>query len=267
MNPVDLYVLKWNSNDRPEWLKQCLDSLAGEPVNLGVFDGALEIGKARAAAIREGAAPYVSFVDDDDWVEPGAIQKCVGFLEYNKSFVGTYTDLNYRKMNGDLIRSSTKGIWCPRKQMMDMGGGSVGHLSVFRRDAVTSFLPGLEKIGRIEDLWLYAMLAKKGPWKKLDIVGYNKRVGYESASRNVPGSIRKTVITDKIEALTGVACPNHLHDPPLPAATLLDRVNDWANRDTGCATCNKIRRATGRGVNRIAAKAAAPGSRRQDVRR
>lgn len=71
---IDVHVLT-HSGTRPEWLAQCLASLADEPCTVHVvrgIEGCIAAGRAIGFAL--GDHPYVTFVDSDDYVLPGSMQ-------------------------------------------------------------------------------------------------------------------------------------------------------------------------------------------------
>jgi len=75
---IDVHVLVSPSTPKA-WVLQCLDSISlaisQSPVPVQLFvqagvDG--HIGKGRWLAYQQGSAPYVTYVDDDDYIEPSA---------------------------------------------------------------------------------------------------------------------------------------------------------------------------------------------------
>lgn len=78
MPTLDVHVLIHPTTPQA-WVTQCLDSvraaiaLAGYPVALHTLPAVLgHIGRARRAGYGLGTGEYVTSVDDDDWIEPGA---------------------------------------------------------------------------------------------------------------------------------------------------------------------------------------------------
>ena len=72
----------------PAWLQQCLDSVheaadrAGFPVAVHLADYvAGHVGQARAAGYALGDQPYVTYVDDDDYVMPEAFATMATLFE------------------------------------------------------------------------------------------------------------------------------------------------------------------------------------------
>lgn len=75
---LDVHILIQPDIPR-EWVEQCLESVsdaaacAGYPVYVHVLDGvAGHIGKGRSAGYARGDQPYVTYVDNDDYVLPSA---------------------------------------------------------------------------------------------------------------------------------------------------------------------------------------------------
>lgn len=77
---VDCHVLTCG-HTKQEWLDRCLNSLESEPCNVFVIRGVDgHIGQGRAFGYSQGSAPYVTFVDDDDYVIAGVIGACLTAL-------------------------------------------------------------------------------------------------------------------------------------------------------------------------------------------
>lgn len=70
---IDVHVLT-HSGTRADWLDQCLESLAREPCLVHVVAGVEgNIAAGREVGFGLGAQPFVTFVDSDDYVLPGAM--------------------------------------------------------------------------------------------------------------------------------------------------------------------------------------------------
>lgn len=112
------------SADTPRaWVAQCLDSVhgaadrAGYPVAVHVVDGVQgHIGKARAAGYALGSHPYVTCVDDDDFILPGAFAQMA-----------------------DALRSGAPAICTPELTLQNgqfRPGHNRHHLIAYRRDVL-----------------------------------------------------------------------------------------------------------------------------------
>ncbi len=78
-------------------------------------------------------AEYIAWVDDDDFVYPGAIQKCYEALEANPNLGLAYTDESYVDLDGN-VKGSNNGM----KTLMNLAAHprNVHHLAVTRRFSV-----------------------------------------------------------------------------------------------------------------------------------
>lgn len=84
---IDVHVLT-HEGTRQDWLDQCLESLAGHPVNVFVVDNAgRSVGHGRSVGYAKGKAPLVAYVDSDDYVLPGCFDACLTALETHRSVV------------------------------------------------------------------------------------------------------------------------------------------------------------------------------------
>ena len=75
MHHIDLHVIHY---DEPQWvLDRCIASLEGQPVNIHIVQGVKEFPpiKGRQAGYVAGTAPYATYVDPDDEVMPGAVER------------------------------------------------------------------------------------------------------------------------------------------------------------------------------------------------
>lgn len=170
---IDAHVLLHHSYDRPEWLGQCLASLSSEPVNVYlVTSPSTNVGALRAAAFELGQAPYLSFVDDDDWVAPGAFQACVDALDEDDTLVGAYTDWTAVLPDGREVRQYLPE-WSPLTGLVNYA--NILHTKVFRREPTMRLLGGLATWETLEEAWLVGMLTANGAWKRLPINGHFKR--------------------------------------------------------------------------------------------
>lgn len=170
--PCDTHVLAARGN--AQWLAEALDSLMGEPTHVHLIEGGFpgNIGAARVHGFRQGAAPYVSFLDDDDRLLPGIMAQCIAYLDTHPACVGVYTDRLCRFADGTLTERRT-GPWNPRHQLCD--AGIVTHLKVMRRALVEQYLADLPLWPTYEEYVLCGLLAAHGPWYHMPLLGAVKR--------------------------------------------------------------------------------------------
>lgn len=76
---VDINILRHPEQPRTEWFDQCLRSVRTQPCNIYVVQGGApeDIHPLRKQTLFLGSAPFVAFVDDDDYLLPNAIEKCL----------------------------------------------------------------------------------------------------------------------------------------------------------------------------------------------
>lgn len=171
--PVDVHVLHFGEPDR--YLDECLASLATEPVNVWIVRGGFpgNIGAARAFAFRLGHAPYVSFVDADDAVLPGAVAACTALLDADRALAGIYTDYEAITPDGAVLLRTFKCPWCPLALLSSCW--EVLHYHQYRRTFVEQHLDDLARCPCYEETYLAGILSQYGDFLKLDVCGYRKR--------------------------------------------------------------------------------------------
>lgn len=177
---VDLHILSYSAP--ADWLSQCVLSVDSEPCTVLVHSGDFDnhIGAARAHAFTFGNAPYVSWADDDDWVEPGAMAQCIEYLDTHPDCVGVYTDYYVVDEAGELIEERIKRPWNPLRQLCNLT--EVLHLHIMRREPVMRYLDELKRWPTYEEYVLLGLLAGHGRWHHLSIMGYAKRKRPRSVS-------------------------------------------------------------------------------------
>lgn len=112
-------------DENPEWLAQMIQSLAGEPVALHIVRGEFgHIGKWRAQGFELGTSPLVAYVDPDDYVLPGAFQRCIAALRDDPTLDAAFADTAIETPEG-----------------LQTYPTQLHHLCVFRRTYVAPALP------------------------------------------------------------------------------------------------------------------------------
>lgn len=122
---LDVHIAMVNSTP-PEWHRQCLESVrtaaANAPfqVNIHAFDGPMgHIGRVRAMGYGFGSAPWMTYVDDDDYVLPNAFACLVAAMASNPAVIFTR---EIREQNGHQYPCSVRH-----------------HMAVYRRDVLDGF--------------------------------------------------------------------------------------------------------------------------------
>ena len=86
---LDLHVLT-HQGTRKDWLDHGLRSLEGQQFNVHIhFNRHKTIAEGRVEAMRLGTSPYVTYMDDDDWLLESAYERIAPHLESNLPFYAT----------------------------------------------------------------------------------------------------------------------------------------------------------------------------------
>lgn len=178
-NLIDVHILHM-PNENQDWWKLCDASLKNHPINIYNCDGIYNnVGEARKLAFSQGTSPYVSFVDPDDIVLPGAFQQCLDVLEQNPNICGVYTTSNIMTPDGIVNKYIMKPYrpWSLINQQNNCL--EIHQLVVMRREYVTLFYdttyPRFPLTNLYSNSLLYLGLANIAPWISIDFVGYTWR--------------------------------------------------------------------------------------------
>lgn len=118
---IDVHVLT-HSKTRSEWLDRCLNSMRDQPCVVHVIEGVeRDIAAGRRMGFTAGSQEYVSFVDSDDYVLPGAFDAALEALN-----------------SGVPALCSMESVINESGQTLKIQGGH--HLYAARRDIVSSVL-------------------------------------------------------------------------------------------------------------------------------
>lgn len=121
MNDIDVHIIvppKWKNDGERKWFDQCIESLETEPVNIHLVDRVQDdTRRARFTGYQQGSAPYVSFVDPDDYVMPGAFSSAMDAWAAKPDAVGVYTNYWIRREDR-IIQRHLHNQWS-RKRMVD----------------------------------------------------------------------------------------------------------------------------------------------------
>ena len=171
--------------DRLKYRSKCLESIISEPVNLFAVDGDNRtVSEARKIGFSCGNAEYITFVDDDDFVEAGAMQACVDVLDANPELVAVFTSERRIAENGAQI-----AIYPPIFEKYDQkkiinNHPYAHHIVIFRRKFYEKVKFPLNLWQTCGDQAMIFELSKLGGFGKVGIVGYNWRRRTKSACAN-----------------------------------------------------------------------------------
>ena len=135
-----------------------------------------DFGAARARGWASGTAPWVSFVDDDDLLLPGAVAACLNALADHPDAAGAFTDEIQALPDGTerMGLSTANGPWNPALHLLLAGYGH--HFVVLRRIALRDVLPELPQWGGMADYVARGWVCQSGPLVRVPMVGYRWRV-------------------------------------------------------------------------------------------
>lgn len=188
---VDVHIITLPSTDKGMW-RFCEESLFKEPINIHMVDGVIgNIAEGRVKGFSQGSSPYVSFVDPDDMIIPGAFEACIKTLEKHHEAVGVYTDELIMDAHG-ITRCPgqySRFSWSP---VMMKHPIYVHHLLVMRRSIVEKYFDAMLRHPKIPEYVLRGMMIEHGPWVHVDRYGYKWR--------KTKGTLRSTLSDDELKS-------------------------------------------------------------------
>lgn len=175
MHEIDVHVLHLPGENQ-EWADQCARSLVDEPINVFNLDGIYgDIRQARYEGYKQGTAPYVSFVDPDDFVHPGAFQVCLDAIK-GTEYGGVYTTSYVDNEDGTKCLIHPYRQWTPRLQYSNFC--EIHQLAVMRRDLVLQIFEQFYNempLVVYHEAYTYMQLSMISNWKAVDFNGYTWR--------------------------------------------------------------------------------------------
>lgn len=186
MNPIDVHILH-TPNENQQWRAQCDESLIGHPINTHHIPGIIgDVRQSRRNGFSQGNAPYVSFVDPDDYVEPGVFQRCLDELLAYPSVCGVYTLSNKIIVNADGTESPPELLHNFQQWPLPVMGRllEIHQIVVMKRECVKYvFDHHFDEIPKMQhaETWMYWNMATRSPWRAIDFAGYNWRVRSDGA--------------------------------------------------------------------------------------
>jgi len=177
-SPIDVHMLHLHRDDKA-WMAECIDRMVNEQINIHLIVGQEgNLMNARIGGYSIGRAPYVSYVDPDDLIEPGVFERCYEDLEKDRDLVGVYTQSSIINKDGTIVKEAMQPFREWQYHNMFNSLFEIHQLVVIRRefsDIVNKQMSSHYSIGHpyVEHL-RYVLLSKLGPWKALPFVGYIK---------------------------------------------------------------------------------------------
>lgn len=230
MYSIDVHVLHLPT-DNKVWTERCSASLATEPVNVIDLPGVVgDYWKSRCLGFHLGKAPYVSFVDPDDFVLPGAFEACQKELDADKdkNLVGVYTcdrQLDRDSPEVSAVSFTQPHVWS--RELME-STFCVHQIVVMRREFVLQCIdtylcnntpnPVLEKVGgrgRYDQMF-FKLLAMYGDFKNIPMYGYVWRQ-HRNQNHDSPATLKTRYQTPEQEAYTARVVHNILFNKKVSA--------------------------------------------------
>jgi len=186
MNKVEMQIINYVSSERdPLWFQAALESVKLEPVDLKIFTGKKNYNFIhRKEFIDQCKTEYLCWVDDDDEIIPGTVQKCLDFLELpeNKNYCGVYTNHYVRQLDG------SEKYFIKKEYSREDHAKNIHrpfHFLLTRTEAAKNYIVDLgHSKGDLFYFLAYASLF--GDWKHLDIPGYIWRNHPNSHGKRIP---------------------------------------------------------------------------------
>jgi len=148
--------------DRIRWLKQ--ETNAGESA-------------ARNRGVRESTSPLILFLDDDDLLKPGALERLVGHAHKHDDVIGVIGGAKVFDPEGN--ERKITHVWFPRRREIWpdvlLGWVPVICCTVLRKEAVTAIGGFDEGIRAGEDVEMFLRLGTQGPFLVTPEVVVSKR--------------------------------------------------------------------------------------------
>lgn len=150
---IDLHILT-HEGTRADWLEQAIASTVGQGVTVHLIDNSgKSVGQGRAVGYQQGEHEFVTYLDSDDYLLPGAAEACLAGLQQHRAVV-TMEVVEY---------PDGRRYPFPR----------VGHaLTVYRRADVLPWIKAMESSPHTTDARLRSLLRPH----QLPQVGYVWRV-------------------------------------------------------------------------------------------
>lgn len=188
MNLIDVHIAR-RPNENPEWWKQCQDSLQQQPINVHMVDAVEgDVRAARYNGFSQGTAPYVSFVDPDDYVLPDTFTKCLETIQNSPDNVcGVYTMSNRLKVKNNRIKLLLR--YRPWTISSMKWASTVHQIVVYKRKLLTDvFMENYDSIHPfiLPEYKLHCFLSVKYDWIAINHVGYVWR-DHSSGIHNATG--------------------------------------------------------------------------------
>lgn len=185
MNLIDVHIAHL-PHENLEWWEQCQQSLTGEPVNIYNIDGIKgNIKQTRYEGFLLGSAPYVSFVDPDDYVLSGGFAKCLETIQATDDKTCAVYTTSKHLYGNQLTNGKT---YVPWSKYVLSDPRRIHQLIVYKRKLLIEvFDQHYNDIDNfvLPEFTLHAYIALKYKFVAVDYPGYVWRVHNNGAHNNI----------------------------------------------------------------------------------
>lgn len=192
---VELQIIYYPENGKESWFEEAKESTKGHPVDLKIYRGncfgPLHL---RQEFISKCKTPYLSWMDDDDVLLPGTVQRCLDFLEKeeNKKCCGVFTSaIRIDDESGEIILPNNSERIFSRDSHLQREFRP-HHFMLFRKESAINCLEIPPKFHSAKQMDLFLITAYAslfGSWKFLDFPGYVKRDRETNLGKNIPEDV------------------------------------------------------------------------------
>jgi hypothetical protein len=170
---------------RRDWQQNCVDSAEREPLNLHYVWGVEgHIGLGRYEGFTHGTLPYVTFVDPDDRLEPGALELCVEALEENPQAAVAYPAEAVMGPTGQ-VHYERPLEWYQSQHGTRHETHAAHHGVVYRRGPVLKHLWACGRSHSIPEFSLNRALYEHYEFIFVPVIGYTWRKHDRGAGRSI----------------------------------------------------------------------------------
>lgn len=192
---IDVHIIHM-PGERHDWWEECERSLENHPITIHHINGVVgDVRQARLNGYRLGNHEYVSYVDPDDVVLPGAFESMLQELSKRPDVCGAYSLSNRMDHSGKHL-----GLIHPYREFsrdyLSRCVTEIHQLAVMRREPIIQTIQDnfdlIHPIGYTE-ITYFALFAQKYDWLAVDHVGYNWRV-HSSGAHMQPHEVRQEAL-------------------------------------------------------------------------
>jgi glycosyltransferase involved in cell wall biosynthesis len=180
VNKIDVHILTVPGRD--QWLQECLASLGGQPVNVYTVPGVVgHVGRGRERGYRQGDSEWVSFVDDDDLVLPGAFDAMLAAIREfpaARAFFGREEMIDER---GNVILRAAADVKRRPYRWIDFAH----HLAVYHRETLYGCLDRFLEIPVRPEQYMASWFRKNHVCVTLPTMTYQWRIHSGNHHRSV----------------------------------------------------------------------------------